>query len=227
MQDNLDDALKLVFERNHFYKKKFYATLGVWLVALIIIAILIFIIVYSYKNQAKPYYFVADQMGRLVRDIPLSQQNMSKDALMAWTVEAVESANSFDFVNFRRQLQSAQKYFTDTGWATYMKELTISDNLLALQTRKWVFDAKVVQQPTLLTEGVLGTVRAWKFQMPMLVSYYKPPLYDEASKTFNPYVVTVIVVRQNMLQSYKGLAIYSMVIAAAPEAPKKVLMPAG
>lgn len=226
MEDSkkLSDALMLVQLRNAFYKKKFHFILGIYALCLIIIAILISIIIFIKTTQAKPRYFVADEVGRLMKDIPLSDLNMSSDELLEWTVNAVEAANSFDFINYRRQLQDAQKYFMDQSWATYMRELTISDNLLALKYRRWIFIAKVVEKPTLITEGILSGVRAFKFQMPLLVTYLKPPSYDIKSSASNAFVVTVIVLRRNLLESYKGLAIYSMVISNAPETAKKMDM---
>lgn len=226
MEDSkkLSDALMLVQLRNAFYKKKFHFILGIYALSLIIIAILISIVIFIKTTEAQPRYFVADEMGRLIKDIPLSDLNMSSDELLQWTVNAVEAANSFDFINYRRQLQDAQKYFMDESWATYMKELTISDNLLALKYRRWVFVAKVVEKPTLITEGILSGVRAFKFQMPLLVTYLKPPSYDIKSSASNAFVVTVIVLRRNLLESYKGLAIYSMVISNAPETAKKMDM---
>ncbi len=222
---NLSEALLLVQLRNAFYKQRFHFVLTVFVISLIVIGVLISIVIYLETSQAKPRYFVADEIGRLIKDIPLSELNMSKDDLIEWTVKAVESANSFDFVNYRQQLQSAQKFFTDNSWSTYMRELTISDNLLALQNRRWVFVARVVEKPTLLTEGILGGVHAFKFEMPLLVTYLKPPTYDEKTSTSNAFVVTVIVVRRNLLESYRGLAIYSMVISSTPETVKKMSMP--
>jgi intracellular multiplication protein IcmL len=229
MEDSkkLSDALVLVQLRNAFYKKKFHFVLGIYALSLMIIAILISIIIFLKATQAKPHYFVADEVGRLMKDIPLNDLNMSSDELLDWAVNAVLAANSFDFINYRHQLQDAQKYFMDESWATYMKELAISDNLLALKYRRWVFVAKVVEKPTLIAEGILSGVRAFKLQMPLLVTYLKPPSYDIKSSASNAFVVTVIVVRRNLLESYQGLAVYSMVISNAPETTKKMNMPAG
>lgn len=229
MEDSkkLSEALVLVQLRNAFFKKKFHFVLGIYVLSLVIIGVLIAMVIYLKASQAEPRYFVADELGRLMRDIPLSELNMSSDELIEWTVKAVESANSFDFVNYRRQLQDAQKYFIDNSWATYMRELTISDNLLALKNRRWVFVAKVVAKPTLITEGILSGVRAFKFEMPLLVTYLKPPSYDVKNSTSNAFVVTVIIIRKNLLESYRGLAVYSMVISNAPESIKKMNMPTG
>lgn len=220
--ENTVDALLLVEERNEFYKKKFYLMLGVYLLSLIVIGVLGAIFYYLYNHTTKPVYFVADHLGRLIQEPPLNAPIMSDADVANWAVEAIESANTYDFVNFRAQLQNAQKYFTNFGWTTFMKGLSDSNNLLTLQERKWIFVAKVVNKPKLVTKAVVSNVMLWRFEIDLLMSYLKPPLFDEKSKLNSAYKVTIIVQRQKLLESYKGLAVYSMVISPVTEGPRKL-----
>ncbi len=208
-----DDAVVLTQLRNAFYKKKYYLALGIYVLCIVAIAALLSVLVYLVKNPTRPLYFLTDSVGRFVEDVPLSLPNMSTEAVEAWAIEAVETAYSYNFMNYRAQLQNAQKYFTEYGWRSYMNGLTASNNLLALTQRQMIFIAKVVDKPRLLNTGVLSEAYAWKFQMPLLVNFLETP-YNKSSFS-NAYVVTVIVQRQNLLQSYKGLAIVQM-IAATP-----------
>jgi intracellular multiplication protein IcmL len=213
---NLDeDALVSIQLRNQFYKKKYHFALGIYLLCIVAIIILITLLVYLTKNPTKPLYFLTDSVGRLVQEVPVSvpAPGMSTDVVAAWAVEAVEAAYSYNFMNYRAQLQDAQKYFTEYGWRNYMAGLTATNNLLALTERKMIFVAKAVGKPKLINQGVLGGAYAWKFQFPLLVNFLEAP-YDKATFS-NAYVVTVIVQRQKLLQSYKGLAIIQM-IAASP-----------
>lgn len=202
----LDNALVMVHTRNEFYRGKFRFTLALYLLSIVVNLILIGMIVYLINHPTQPLYFPADKAGRLIKVIPLQESNMSLQDVTNWTVEAIEAAYSYDFVNYRGQLQSAQKYFTDYGWRNYMSGLVASNNLKGLVQRKLIAIAKVVAPPKLLVQGPLGGATAWKFQMPVLVTYLYPP-FDEKSKFANPLIVTVIVQRQNVLQSYKGLGI--------------------
>lgn len=212
VEDQRDDALVLVYTRNSFYRKKYHVALGVSVLALLVIAILIGAVAYLIKAPPSPLYFVTDNAGRLIQDPPLSQPNMTDEAVGQWVKAAVEAAYTYDFNNYRGQLQAAQKYFTDYGWRNYMKGLQASDNLVALTQRKWVVTAQVVGEPKLLATTYLGKagVYAWKFEMPLLVSYYRPP-YDDKSRIQNPLVITVIVARQSVLSSYQGLGIMQMI----------------
>ena len=205
-----EDALVLVQLRNHFYKKKYYLALIAYLLSLLVVGILVCALVYLIRNPTHPLYFVTDRLGRLIQDLPLDTPNMPTNDVAAWAIDAVEGAYSYDHVNYRAELQSVQKYFSDYGWRNYMSSLTASNNLLALTQRKMIIIAKVVSQPKLVTEGLLGGAYAWKFELPVLVTYLTPP-YDEKSRFQNPLIVTVVVQRKSILTSYKGLAIIQMI----------------
>lgn len=204
------NALSLVFARNAFYRRLHYLALGAFLLSLIVIATLISVIVYLRKNPAHPIYFATNNIGQLINIIPVDKPNMSTEDATAWAIEAVQRTYSYDFINFRSQLQDSQKYFTNFGWANYMKALKSSNNLVALQGRKQVVIAQVVGKPKLIAQGILGGSYAWKFEMPILVTYWEPP-FDEKTKYYNPLEVSIIIQRQPPLQGYRGLGIVQLI----------------
>lgn len=208
-----DDAAILVQQRNHFYRQKYRVALAIYVLCIVAIVTLISVLVYVTRNPTRPLYFLTDSVGRLMPDIPVTVPGMSNDEVAAWTIEAVEAAYSYNYVNYRSQLQDAQKYFTEYGWRNYMTGLTASNNLLAVTERKMIFVAKVVGPPRFLNEGILSGVYSWKLQLPLLVNFLEAP-YDKPTFS-NAYSVNVVVQRQKFQQSYKGLAIVQM-IAASP-----------
>jgi intracellular multiplication protein IcmL len=224
IEESKNDAIVLIQLRNDFYRKKFYLLLGIFSLCLIVMCLLAGVLVYLIKNPTRPIYFVADSVGRLIYDVPLIQPNMSIEAVTAWTVEAVEAAYTYNYINFRSQLQDSEKYFTRYGWQEYMRGLTASNNLLALSQRKMLFIAKVIGPPKLMTEGILGGAYAYKFEMPVLVSYLSPP-YDNVigkSRFDNALLVDVIVQRQKILSSYKGLAILQLLAKTPPQTTQNI-----
>lgn len=227
MKVSSDDAMVMIFTRNAFYRRKYRLVVGVAALGLLVIAVLFGMLLFLIKNPRHPLYFVADPAGKFIQEIPVQRPNMSLDDVLAWSQEAVEAAFSYDFMNYRSQLQNAQKYFTDYGWRSYMKGLQDSNNLLALTQRKFVVIAKVVAPPKLDTQGPIGktAIYAYKIEMPVLVTYLKAPLYDAASKIENPLIVSIIVERQDLLSSYKGLGIMQM-IATRPDQTSNVSLEA-
>lgn len=204
------DALVLIFSRNVFYKRLHYLVLAALSLSILVVFMLTWILVYLLKNPARPLYFPADEVGRLIQIVPVSVPNMSTENVTAWAVEAVEAAFSYDYINYHQQFQSVEKYFTSYGWAKYMNALTLSNNLRALTERKQVVIAQVISPPKILGQGTLSGAYAWKFQMPLLVTYSTPP-YDGTSQYSNALIVTAIVQRQPVLQGYKGLGIVQII----------------
>lgn len=204
------DALRLVFERNQFYRRQYFLALGAFALTMLVNIILFFILCFVYKNPPSPIYFATNNVGQLINIVPTSKPNMSSQDTLNWAIESVEHAYSYDYINYRSELQSSQKYFTNYGWRNFIKAFQASNNLTAVTTRKLVVMAKVVGQPKLIAEGILSGAYAWKWEMPVLVTYWAPP-YDDKSKILNPLTVTVIVQRQSTLQSYQGLGVVQMI----------------
>ena len=204
------DALKLIFLRNQHYRRLYLSALGVFVLSVITIGFLVGTIVFIKRNVSHPLYFATDSIGRLIPVVPVDRPNMTDDEVMAWAVEAVQKIYSYDFVNYHAQLQGAQKYFTAYGWMNYLRALTASNNVIALTERKMVVIAQVVSTPQLVMRGLLGGAYAWKWTMPVLVTYWLPP-YDDKSKFTNPLAVTVIIQRQSVLQSYRGLGVVQII----------------
>ncbi len=220
------NALTMIFLRQDFYHQQLRMILGAVLLNLILILVLSGMLVYFIKHPVHPIYFATDKVGRLMVEPPLNRPNMSFGEVSTWTVNAVQAAYSYDFMNYRSQLQNAQKYFTDYGWRQYMKGLQSSGNLLALNDHKMIVIAKAVAPPRLLIQGILGGHYAWKFEIPVLVNYYEPP-YDDKTKFSNALLVTVVVERQKLLESDHGLGIVQIIAALAVGAPSQAINPQG
>lgn len=216
-----DDVIAVILQRNLFYRRQYLLAFAAFLLTLIVIFFLAWIAIFLYKNPTAPLYFATDNVSRLIKIVPVDQPNMSTDDAAAWAVEAVQKAYSYDYVNYRSQLQSAEKYFTAYGWSKYVQALAFSGNLLALTERKQIVISQVVDKPKVLAEGILNGSYAYKFQIPLLVTYWLPPYDDKPENRFsNAINVNVIVQRQNVLQGYQGLGIVQLIATLAAQAPQ-------
>jgi len=205
-----NDALKLVFERNAFYQRQYLLTFVVFVLTVVVNIILAWMLYYVAQHPTAPLYFATNDIGELIDIVPVTQPNLSREKTYQWATHAIESAYSYDYVNYRSELQASQKYFTPYGWANFIKAFSASNNLTAVKTRRLIVIAKVIAPPKVIAEGILAGAYAWKLEMPVLVTYWAPP-YDEKSKILNPLTVTIIVQRQSVLQSYHGLGVVQMI----------------
>ncbi len=222
-----NDALILIFSRNAFYKRLHYLALALFGLSLLIIIALLYFLYFLKNDTVKPLYFATDNVTRLTQVTPVTEPNMTTTDVIAWTIKAVETAYSYDYINFRSELQSSEKYFTKYGWSQYIKALNLSNNLVAVEQRKIIMTAKIVDTPKIITEGILGGAYAWKFQMPMLVTYSLPP-YDDKSIFSNALELTVIVQRQTALRGDNGLGIVQIIgsfPSTTPSQPKRLPAP--
>jgi len=211
-----EDALTKIFERNNFYRRQYFLALGAFGMSLLVMLVLMFVLIYVIRNPTAPLYFATDNVGRLIKVVPVTEPNMSTEDATKWAINAVEKAYSYDYINYRRQLQYAQKYFTEYGWTKYMSALKASNNLVALTGRKMLIQAKVVGEPKVLAQGILAGSYAWKFEMPVLVTNWIPP-YDNDSNFINALHITVIVQRMPILQSNDGVGIVQLVASIASQ----------
>lgn len=227
---NHHDPLVLIFARNMFYKRLYILILACFTMSLIMIGTLSGVIMFLWGHPTQPIFFATDSIGRLLKIIPVDQPNMSAEEAAAWTVKAVQVAMSYNYVAYRSNLQNSQKYFTSYGWSNFMKALIASNNLPALTSKKLIITAQVTDKPKLITQGILGGAYAWKFEMPVLVTFWQPP-YDQtpATKFVNNYNVSVIVQRQPILQSDQGVGIVQLISApiASTQPPQLQLPPSG
>lgn len=208
-------GLQIVFERNAFYRRQYLWVLFAFALTMLTNITLAIVLAYVIRHPVSPLYFAADSAGRLIRVVPVSQPNMSTDDVEAWAMKVAKDTFSYNYVNYRMQLQRVSQYYTNYGWRNYMNALQSSNNLVALTRRQIIQTAVPVAKPIILAQGILGGAYAWKFQMPMLVTYWMPP-YDEQSKFSNALEVTMIVQRQPILQSDNGLGVLQMIGSMAP-----------
>lgn len=208
------DALKIILERNNFYRRQYLLVLSAVLLAILAIIVLLGVLYYLHRHPRQTFYFAVDNTGHLIEDIPVNKMNMTMDELLAWTVKAVELVNSFDYINYRTQLQEARKFFNDYGWANYKKSLDAANNLTAIIQRRIISIARVVGKPKIVKVGLLYGAYAWRMEMPLLITYWLPP-YDNKSKFSNSLQVVVAIQRQPILESYEGLSIVQLIESSA------------
>lgn len=211
-------GLQMVFDRNAFYRRQYLWTLLAFILSMLTNVVLVFVLAYVIRHPTAPMYFAADEVGRLIQVIPVDQPNMSDEDVEAWAMRVASATYSYNYVNYRSQLQEVQRFYTSYGWTRYLNALQSSNNLVALNERRMIQTAMPVAKPSMLAKGILGGAYAWKFKMPMLVTYWMPP-YDDQSRFSNALEVTIIVQRQPILQSDHGLGVLQIIGSMAPPPP--------
>ncbi len=164
-------VLAAISERNMFYRDSYRKVLLSLILSIFSIILLIGAIIYIVINPPKPRYFATYANGSLAQMVPLDQPNMSVSALLQWVSTAVISVNTFDFVNYRDQLQKASEYFTSDGWQAYLSALQGSRNLDAVIQKKLTVTAVATGAPVIVKAWLENGVVTWQIQLPVLITY--------------------------------------------------------
>ena len=165
------DVLTAISDRNNFYRDSYRKVLLSLILSIFSIILLVSAIIYIVVNPPLPKYFATYSNGSLAPMIPLNQPNMSVASLLQWVTTAVISVNTFDFVNYRDQLQKASEYFTSNGWQGYLQALQSSRNLDAVIQKKLTVTAVATGAPVIVRQWYDNGVATWQIQLPVLITY--------------------------------------------------------
>lgn len=203
-----DDAIEVVKLRNNFYRDSYKRVITALLLSVILIGVLASSLAYVVTHPPAPQYFATTINGRITPLIPLDQPNMPPSTLLQWANSAAIASYTYNFVNYRQELQAASEFFTPEGWQQFISALKASNNLNSVIDKKLVVSAVATGAPIVLDQGVIDGVYTWRVQMPMLVTYQSASQVARQKLT-----VTMVIQRISTLNSARGIGISSFVAA--------------
>ncbi len=205
-----EDALAVVHLRNQFYKdsqRKVMLALTIAMVANFLLGGLLFYII---THPPAPRYFATSISGRITPLFPLDQPNQSDSAVLQWANQAAIAAFTYNFVNYRDELQASSGFFTAEGWDQFLGALQSSNNLDAVKAKKLIVSSVATRAPIILQKGILNGNYSWRIQMPILVTYQSASEFTQQNN-----VVTMLVTRVSTLNSPRGIGIAQFVVGPA------------
>lgn len=205
-----EDALKTVHHRNKFYKDNQRRVVVAVIIALAVNLIMAFLLIYIITHPPRPKYFATSINGRITPLYPLNEPNQSDSAVLQWANQAAIAAFSYNFVNYRDELQAASGFFTSDGWKQFLAALSQSNNLDSVKVKKLVVSAVATRAPIILEKGVLNGRYSWRVQMPILVTYQSASEFTQQN-----LVVTMLITRVSTLNSPRGIGISQFVVTPA------------
>ncbi|KTC82365.1 type IVB secretion system apparatus protein IcmL/DotI [Legionella sp. PATHC035] len=205
-----EDSLTVVALRNKFYKDSQRKVMLALLIALIINIVLAALLVYMITHPPAPKYFATSINGRITPLFPLNEPNQSDSAVLQWANQAAIAAFTYNFVNYRDELQASSGFFTPEGWDQFLSALQQSNNLDAVKAKKLIVSAVATRAPIILQKGVLNGNFSWRVQMPILVTYQSASEFTQQNN-----VVTMLITRVSTLNSPRGIGISQFVVGPA------------
>lgn len=206
----VEDALEVIKLRNEFYKDNQRRILLALIVAIGVSVMLGSLLFYIITHPPAPKYFATSINGRITPLYALDQPNQSDSAVLQWANQAAIAAFTYNFVNYREELQASSGFFTPEGWDQFLTALQQSNNLDAVKAKKLIVSAVATRAPIILQKGLLNGIYAWRVQMPILVTYQSASEFSQQNN-----VVTMLITRISTLNSPRGIGISQFVVGPA------------
>lgn len=201
--EGVASGLEWVRMRNFFYRDNYRRVMIAFLGVLLVAVVETFFIIYLVTHRPEPRYFATTQDGQLIPIIPLNEPNITHESLVSWVIRVATKAYTFNFVDYRAELDDVRPYFTTSGYDAFLEALTESDNLKAVKAQRLIVKSVASDVPVVVKEGLLEAgVYGWKISMPMDVKYIGPNQTDVRKN-----VVTLWVQRVPTLKYPQGIAI--------------------
>lgn len=201
-----EDALTNVVMRNNFYRDGQRKMVLILLISVAANFFLTSMLVYLVSHPPAPKYFATSINGRITPLFPLNEPNQSDSAVLQWANQAAIAAFTYNFVNYRAELQASSGFFTADGWDQFLNALQQSNNLEAIKAKKLIVSAVATRAPIILQKGILNGRFAWRVQMPLLVTYQSASEFSQQN-----LVVTMLITRVSTLNSPRGIGIAQFV----------------
>lgn len=199
---NEEDLLVPVSMRNDFYRDSYKKVLLVLFMSVGFNFALASVVTFLVTHPPKPKYFATSINGRVTPLVALDQPNQSDSAVLQWVNQAAIAAYTYNFLNYRTQLQAASSYFTTNGWKQFLLALSASNSLEIVKQEKLIVSSVATKAPVILQKGVVDGSYSWRVQLPILVSYQSASQSRQQTK-----VVTLLVTRISTLSSPRGIGI--------------------
>jgi intracellular multiplication protein IcmL len=188
--------------RNIFVRERHYFILRLLFISLFINIFMVSIFVYEAIQPTQYVYFATDQNGRVVPLKSLSDPVLDQTEVGDWATDQIVKAFTFDYANYQTALASTQNAFTSNGWLAFQNSLKDANILSSVIANKYVATATPNEAPTMLADGIVDGHYAWKFQIPITVSFQGDS--GQFSQVLN---LTVLIVRQPETSHPNGLGI--------------------
>jgi intracellular multiplication protein IcmL len=124
-----------------------------------------------YGRPVPPVYLPVTEDGLLLPLIPLNQPNVDKGGASAYALEALHAVYTYDYINWRDQLNAASLYFSPQGFAQFQSELQNSHILDAVRERHMIVSIKPLGEVAVKQGTNPAGVYTWHVDVPIEVTY--------------------------------------------------------
>lgn len=189
-----------------FFRHHYHQILWLLMGIIVLMIMLLGLVLYQVFHRPLPQFSALDTNGKRMMLTGFDEPNLLADTILRWASKAAITAYTFDFANYKIQLNAARPYFTATGWQAYLNSV---NDLITYITANRIFVNSVVSgAPIISNQGNLPDKGyTWRVQIPFLVTYQ-----TSSSVVKRSFIVVVTIVRVPTTINSQGIGIDSFVM---------------
>jgi intracellular multiplication protein IcmL len=157
---------------------------------------------FQFATRSPAHFFGSLPNKQTFEITALNRPNVSNKALLSWVTLAATSTFTFDFFNYKDQLNAIKDYFTADGFSNFMASLQETDVLKTIEEKKLILSAVAIGPAIVLTEEGIDTKHTWRIQVPLIVRYQSANVDETRTQ-----VVEVLVTQVSTEDAPKGIGI--------------------
>lgn len=193
-------------QSNAFYRiyqpRFIFMLMGAIVVAMIWVGIVVFQVYY----RPLPTFYAIQPNGQRMVLQPQDLPSLKPDTILHFASKAAVAAYTFDFVNYKAEINAVRPYFTSAGWRNYLD--SVAEVIKGITANKLFISAVTNGVPIISNQGELDGVYSWRVQIPFLVTYQSAQSVEQEK-----YTVLITVIRVPTTLDPIGIGIDSFVMS--------------
>lgn len=197
------DMFKKVVVRNNFYFAQYRVLLALnVLTAMLLVAGICFLLYFLQFSPPNKYIPTTSDFKVMVSP-PLNQEYVKEGDVIQVATNAIRGIYTYDYVNWKDQITSAQKWFSNEGWNAFAGEFKKSGAIQSVLDKSQVVSMKILSAPFVKEKGIRNGKFIWIVDFPKVEVSYRTASERSKSLSFW-YSFKVEVERSSLDDSAKG-----------------------
>lgn len=200
--------LETILGRNEIYQTAFRRSTLVMMGMAFVTVLSLAMGWWGLSQKPEPRYFAAREDGSIIPLVAVSQPYLNENQISNFAVEAVTTALTMDFANWRDDLAKATEYFVrPDGWDAFLAAMDGSGVLDYIRVNRLVSSAVANSAVITGTGANENGIYSWRVQVPITVTYQ-----SSSEITRRDYTADLIISRVPTWERSRGVAIRQIIV---------------
>lgn len=127
------------------------------------------------SNVEVRQYIQTDDNFNFVQDVSVNEPYVNDSVVLSKAVLLAKRLNTYSYINYREELELAQRLFTHDGWKSFEQAFSKAGNLSAIIQRKLIVKPEIKGEPVIDKKQLIADYGfVWKVIVPVEIQYIAP-----------------------------------------------------